>query len=58
MLLFSSGERDVDLSESWIENLARELLQVAVEGVGVEEFKDRSHEEGEGGPKREANVVR
>ena len=58
MLLFSSGERDVDLSESWIENLARELLQVAVEGVGVEEFKDRSHEEGEDGSKREANVVR
>ena len=58
MLLFSSGERDVDLSEGWIENLARELLQVAVEGVGVEEFKDRSHEEGEGGSKREANVVR
>ena len=58
MLLFSSGERDVDLSEGWIENLTRELLQVAVEGVGVEEFKDRSHEEGEGGSKREANVVR
>ena len=58
MLLFGSGEHDVDLSEGWVENLARELLQVAVEGVGVEQFKDRSHEEGEGSSKREANVVR
>ena len=57
-MLFSSGEREIDLSESWIENLAREFLQVAVEGVGVEKFEDWSHEEGEGGSKREANVVR
>ena len=58
MLLFGSGERDVDLSKRWVESLARELLQVAVEGVGVEEFEDWSHEEGEGSSKREANVVR
>ena len=58
MLLFGSGERDVDLSKRWVESLARELLQVAVEGVGVEEFEDQSHEEGEGSSKREANVVR
>ena len=58
VLLLSSGERDVDLSECWVENLTRKLLQVVVEGVGVEQLKDRSHEEGEGGSKREANVVR
>ena len=58
MLLFGPGEREIDLSESWVEDLARELLQVAVEGVGVEKFEDWSHEEGEGSSKREANVVR
>ena len=44
--------------ECWVENLARELLEVAVEGMGVEQLKDRSHEEGEGSSKWEANIVR
>ena len=58
VLLLSSGECDVDLLERWVENLARELLQVVVEGMGVEQLEDRSHKEGEGSSKWEANIVR
>ena len=58
MLLLGSGEGDVDLLECWVEDLARELLQVAVEGMGVEQFEDWSHEEREGSSKWEANIVR
>ena len=58
MLLFGSREGEVDLSERWIEDLARELLQVVLEGMGVEEFEDGSHEEGEGAAKREAKATR
>ena len=42
MLLLSSGEGEVDLLEGWVKDFARELLQVAVEGMGVEQFKDGS----------------
>ena len=48
VLLLSSGEGEVDLMERWVEDLARELLQVAVEGIVVEQFEDWSDEEGEG----------
>ena len=58
VLLLSSGKDEIDLSEHWVKDLTRELLQVVVEGVGVEEFKDQSHEEGEGRAKWKAKVVR
>ena len=51
MILFGLGEGEEDLVEGWIENVTWELLQVAVEGVGVKQFKDGSWEEGEGGVK-------
>ena len=58
MLLFSSGEGEVDLSEGWVKDFAWELLQVAVEGMGVEQFKDGSGQEREGGAKRKSKYVR
>ena len=58
VLLLGSREGEVDLLERWVEDLARELLQVALEGMGMEEFKDGSHEEGEGGTKRKAKAAR
>ena len=36
VLLLGSGEGEVDLSKGWVKDFARELLQVAVEGIGVE----------------------
>ena len=36
MLLFHFGEGEIDLSECWVKDFAWELLQVAVEGMGVE----------------------
>ena len=36
VLLLSLGEGEVDLSKGWVEDFARELLQVTVEGIGVE----------------------
>ena len=36
VLLLGLGEGEVDLSERWVEDFARELFQVAVEGIGVE----------------------
>ena len=36
VLLLGSGEGEVDLLERWVEDFARELLQVVVEGIGVE----------------------
>ena len=48
----------IDLYECQEQDLAGELLQVVVEGVGVEQFKNRSDEEGEGGLKREAKMTR
>ena len=35
MLLLGSGEGEIDLSEGWVKDFARELLQVVVEGMGV-----------------------
>ena len=58
VLLLGSGKGEVDLSKCWIEDLARELLQVALEGMGMEEFEDGSHEEGEGAAKWEAKAAR
>ena len=36
VLLLGSGEGEVDLLEGWVKDFAQELLQVAVEGIGVE----------------------
>ena len=58
VLLLGSKEGEIDLLEHWKQDFTRELLQVAVEGVGVEQFKDGSHEEGEGSVKWEAKVAR
>ena len=58
MLLLGSGEGEVDLSEGWVEDFAWELLQVAVEGMGVEQFKDGSRQEREGGAQWESKYVR
>ena len=35
VLLFCSSEGEVDLVESWVEDVDGELFQVTVEGVGV-----------------------
>ena len=58
MLLLGSGEGEVDLSEGWVKDFAWELLQVLVEGMGVEQFEDRSWQEREGGAKQESKYVR
>ena len=58
MLLLGSREGEVDLSERWIEDLARELLQVALEGMSMEEFEDGSHKEEEGAAKWKAKAAR
>ena len=57
VLLFGSGEGEVDLLDRWVEDLTRELLQVVLEGMGMEQLKDWSHKEGEGGAKREAKAA-
>ena len=44
--------------EHWIEDFDWELLQIVVEGVGVQQFEDRSKQEGEGSVKWEAKDVR
>ena len=58
MLLLGSGEGEVDLSEGGVKDFAWEFLQVAVEGIGMEQFKDRSRQEGEGSAKRESKYIR
>ena len=58
VLLLCSGKGEVDLSESWVKDFTWELLQVAVEGMGVEQFEDGSGQEGEGGAKRESKDIR
>ena len=58
VLLFCLGEREVDLSKCWVKDFAWELLQVVVEGMGVEQFEDWSGEEGEGGVKWESKDIR
>ena len=45
VLLFCSGEGEVDLEEGWVEDVARKLLQVAVEGVGMKQLEDWSRQE-------------
>ena len=35
VLLFCSSEGEIDLVESWVEDVDGELFQVVVEGVGV-----------------------
>ena len=35
VLLFCLSEEEVDLVESWVKDVDRELFQVVVEGVGV-----------------------
>ena len=51
VVLFSSGEREKDLGEGRVEDVHGELFQVVVEGVGEEEVKDWSRQQGEGGAK-------
>ena len=58
VLLFGLSEGEVDLAERGIEDVDQELLQVMVEGVSVQQFKDRSRQEGEGSAKWEAKDVR
>ena len=58
VLLLGSREGDIHLLERWIEDLTRELLQVALEGMGMEEFEDGSHKEGEGAAKQKAKATR
>ena len=36
VLLFDSGEGEIDLLEGGVKDFARELLQVVVEGIGME----------------------
>ena len=58
VLLLGSGEGEIDLVECGIEDVDRKLLQVAVEGVGVQQLKDWSRQEEEGSAKWEAKDVR
>ena len=58
VLLFGLSEGEVDLAERGIEDVDQELLQVMVEGVSVQQFEDRSRQEGEGSAKWEAKDVR
>ena len=46
VLLLCSGRGEVDLSEGWVKDFAWKLLQVVVEGMGVEQFEDGSGQEG------------
>ena len=56
--LFGSSEGEKDLREGGMENVGGELLQVLVEGVGEEEVKDGSRQQGEGGAKGQAKRSR
>ena len=58
VVLLCSGKEEIDLMESWVKDVTWELLQVAVEGVGVKQFEDRSRQEEEGGVKWEAKGIR
>ena len=58
VLLLGFGEGEIDLSEGWVKDFAWELLQVAVEEMGVEQFEDWSRQEREGGVKWESKYVR
>ena len=54
VMLFSLGEGEKDLGEGRMEDAYGELFQVVVEGVGEEEVKDWSRQQGEGGVKGQA----
>ena len=58
VLLFHFSEREVDLVEGWVEDVAGKLLQVVVEGMGVKQLEDQSGQEEEGGAKWKAKDVR
>ena len=58
VLLLCSGKGEVDLLESWVKDFTWKLLQVVVEGMDVEQFKDGSRQEGEGDVKQESKDVR
>ena len=57
VLLFCSSEGEVDLVESQVEDVNGELFQVVIEGVGVQQFKDWSRQEGESSAKWQAKGV-
>ena len=54
VMLFSLGEGEKDLGDGRMEDAHGELFQVVVEGVGEEEVKDWSRQQGEGGVKGQA----
>ena len=54
IMLFGLGEGEKDLGEGRMEDVHGELFQVVVEGVGEEEVKDWSRQQGEGGAKGQA----
>ena len=56
--LFSSGEREEDFGEGRVEDVHGELFQVVVEGVGEEEVKNWSGQQGESGAKGQAKQSR
>ena len=56
--LFSSGKGEKDLGEGGVESVHGKLLQAMVEGVGEEEVKDWSRQQGEGGAKGQAKQIR
>ena len=56
--LFGLGEGEEDLGEGGVKDVHGKLLQVAVEGVGDEEVKDWSRQQGEGGAKGQAEQSR
>ena len=58
VVLFGSGEGEENLRKGRVEDVCGELLQVAVEGVGDEEVKDWSRQQGEGGAKGQAERSR
>ena len=52
--LFGSGEGEEDFGKGGVEDVCGELFQVVVEGVGEEEVKNWSGQQGEGGVKGQA----
>ena len=58
VLLFCLSEGEVNLVEGWVEDVVGELLQVAVEEVGVKQFEDWSRQEEEGGVKWKTKDIR
>ena len=56
--LLGLDEGEEDFSESRVEDINREFLQVVVEGVGDKEVEDQSRQQGEGGAKGQAKRSR